>query len=227
MTLLGLLASAFLIGLSGAVMPGPLLTVTIAAALRRGWRAPLWLVAGHGLLELAVVLALAVGLGRFVAHPAVLRGTALVGGAVLVWMGYGAFRTAQHPETVTALLNGTTAAGTEPTAGASAMALAATGAAVSVSNPYWIVWWATIGVTYVLRALEQGSLGLPAFFVGHISSDAAWFVGVGIACAAGRGHLSPGLARGILSACGLVLCGFGALFLLAGLGLVGNGLVAA
>ena len=50
--------TSFVIALSGALMPGPLLTVTISESARRGFVAGPLLIAGHGLLELALVVAL-------------------------------------------------------------------------------------------------------------------------------------------------------------------------
>ena len=45
------------------------------------------------------------------------------------------------------------------------------GIVVSLSNPYWIIWWATVGATFMTQSLELGLLGIGAFYVGHILSD--------------------------------------------------------
>ncbi len=56
--LAGVPVSSFVVALSGALMPGPLLTVTVGEATRRGfWAGPL-IILGHGLLELTLVLLL-------------------------------------------------------------------------------------------------------------------------------------------------------------------------
>ena len=47
--------TSFVVGLSGAMMPGPLLALNIGEAARRGfWAGPL-LVLGHGIVELSLV----------------------------------------------------------------------------------------------------------------------------------------------------------------------------
>ena len=83
----GLFATSLLVGLSGAVAPGPLLTAVIGDVARTGfWTAPL-LVLGHALLELVTVLALARGLARAIRNPTVLRAIAALGGIALLVLG--------------------------------------------------------------------------------------------------------------------------------------------
>jgi len=51
--LAGVPITSFVVALSGALMPGPLLTVTVGEATRRGfWAGPL-IILGHGILEMA------------------------------------------------------------------------------------------------------------------------------------------------------------------------------
>ena len=52
-TMVLLYSSAFVLGLSGAMMPGPLLTYTIRKALAKGWKAGFIITAVHALLEIA------------------------------------------------------------------------------------------------------------------------------------------------------------------------------
>jgi threonine/homoserine/homoserine lactone efflux protein len=49
-----LLAIGFLIGLTGAVVPGPMLFATIEASLRRGWIAGPLIVLGHAAVEVLI-----------------------------------------------------------------------------------------------------------------------------------------------------------------------------
>jgi hypothetical protein len=57
-TLLTIFASSFVIALSGALMPGPLLTATISECSQRGFIAGPLLITGHAILELVLVIAL-------------------------------------------------------------------------------------------------------------------------------------------------------------------------
>ncbi|HEY1405238.1 MAG TPA: LysE family transporter, partial [Spirochaetota bacterium] len=60
--LFSIFGSSFLIALSGAMMPGTLLTVTVAESTRRGMIAGPLLILGHAILEFALLLALLFGL---------------------------------------------------------------------------------------------------------------------------------------------------------------------
>ena len=87
------------------------------------------------------------------------------------------------------------------------------GIALSVSNPYWLLWWCTIGLNYAALALKHGYGGLAAFYTGHIASDLAWYSLVAAGVAAGRRICPPAVYRAVLFACGLALVALGAYFL--------------
>jgi threonine/homoserine/homoserine lactone efflux protein len=67
--LLFIFTTAYMVALSGALMPGPLLTVTIKESLQQGWRTGLLISAGHGLAEIFLLALFALGL----------RGDAVIG----------------------------------------------------------------------------------------------------------------------------------------------------
>jgi hypothetical protein len=89
MVLWGIFISAFLIGFSGAMMPGPMLGVTIDGSLKKGWTAGPLTVLGHGILELILIIIMTFGLKDFFSNPTVAGFIGLFGGAFLAWMGYG------------------------------------------------------------------------------------------------------------------------------------------
>lgn len=64
-TLFTIFASSFIIALSGALMPGPLLTATISESSERGFIAGPMMIAGHAILELGLVIALLAGMAPF------------------------------------------------------------------------------------------------------------------------------------------------------------------
>ena len=80
MSLPALLFAAFGVGFSGALIPGPLLTVNIAESARRGfWTGPI-IIGGHAIAELFVVLALAVGFSTVLASEAAFTIIGILGG---------------------------------------------------------------------------------------------------------------------------------------------------
>jgi threonine/homoserine/homoserine lactone efflux protein len=198
--LAGIPVTSFIVALSGAMMPGPLLTVTVGEAARRGfWAGPLIMV-GHALLELALVLLLLAGVGVWLNRPAVLGAVGVLGAAMLGWMGLGLLKASRHSRLE---FDGETASGLNPVAA---------GVLMSAANPYWLIWWLTIGLGYVMFSMQYGLLGVALFYVGHILADFAWYTLVSGAVAQGRRFLSDGLYRGFLAVCGVFLFGFGGYF---------------
>ncbi|MFA5756141.1 MAG: LysE family transporter, partial [Smithellaceae bacterium] len=91
------------------------------------------------------------------------------------------------------------------------------GILMSVSNPYWIIWWATIGIGYIFYAWQYGLWGVAFFFAGHISADLAWYSFIAGAVARGRHLLTDRLYRRLIGFCALFLIGFAGYFAFAGL----------
>jgi threonine/homoserine/homoserine lactone efflux protein len=97
------------------------------------------------------------------------------------------------------------------------------GIVVSLSNPYWTIWWATIGLGYVIMGLKFGAAGIAVFFLGHICSDFAWYSFVSYGVAGGKRLLSEKVYQGIIAACGVALLLFGVWFFHAGLAALRGG----
>jgi len=87
------------------------------------------------------------------------------------------------------------------------------GVLVSLSNPYWSIWWATIGLGYITSAWEYGIAGLFLFFAGHILADFTWYGVVAVAIARGKKVMSDRLYRGIIAVCGAFLIGLALTFI--------------
>ncbi|MFW6163093.1 MAG: LysE family translocator [Planctomycetota bacterium] len=202
--------SAFVIGLSGAMMPGPLLSACIGYTFEEGFLAggPL-LILGHGVLEAALVAAVLLGLGRVLARKSVGAGIGIVGGGVLLWMGTG----------MTAFVAGGGALGDGASASALPTSPVVAGVLISLANPYWSLWWATIGLKYIALSRERGRLGVAAFGAGHLLSDVGWYLFVAGVVAVFREAevLPPTVYQWVIRACGVVLLGFGVWFLVAGI----------
>jgi threonine/homoserine/homoserine lactone efflux protein len=198
--LAGVPATSFIVALSGAMMPGPLLTVTVGEAARRGfWAGPLIMV-GHALLELALVLLLLAGVGAWLNRPSILGLVGVMGAGMLGWMGLTLMRASRHSRLEF-----------DPQAQTGLHPIMA-GVLLSLANPYWLLWWLTIGLGYVMFAGKYGLPGVALFYVGHILADFAWYSLVSGAVAQGRRFLSDRVYQAFLACCGLFLVGFGGYF---------------
>jgi len=87
----------------------------------------------------------------------------------------------------------------------------------SVANPYWLLWWATVGAKYVFDGLEWGVAGVLAFYSGHILSDLSWNSLLALAMTTGRRLFRGRLYQALFLLCGLFLLGLGGYFLWTGL----------
>jgi len=201
MPLVSVLVTSFLVALSGALVPGPLLMVTVSESPRRGAMTGPLLIVGHGILEGLLVLAILLGLAPILKRPGVFETIALLGAAVLVIMAIQMFR--QLP---TLSLEGG-----ELKARRSSLIL--TGALVSLANPYWSLWWITVGLGYILWSMNYGMWGWITFLGGHLLADFFWYSGISVSVAHGRRFLSLNLYRGLVVSCALFLIAFAGYFL--------------
>lgn len=211
MDIAAIFTTAFLVGLSGAMMPGPLLAVTVGESVRRGfWAGPL-IVLGHALLELLLVALLVLGLAAVLARGEVKIVIGIVGGLFLLYFGWGMTRDALKGRVS---LNFTGDMGyLSDSGGRKGMHPVAAGILVSLSNPYWSMWWATVGLLYITQALQSGKMGMVSFYSGHILADLAWYVLVSAAVAGGRRFINQRVYNGVLVVCGVFILGLGVYFI--------------
>jgi len=204
-TLLGLTASAFVIGLSGAMMPGPVLVGTISWATRRGFRAGPEVVLGHGIIEFPLALLLAAGMAQGLRNPYSLGSVGLLGGLALLFMGGLMLR--DVPRLRLQLEE-------NPSTSASSRWQHPiwSGILLSAANPYFFLWWATAGLAQITASLLWGLGGLVLFYAGHILSDLVWYSFVSAMVATGKRFLPDVLYRGFIAVCALALLFFGLWF---------------
>ncbi|MGB9587119.1 MAG: LysE family translocator [Armatimonadota bacterium] len=204
-----ILILSFLTALSGALMPGPLLTVTIAETIKVGFIASVMIVIGHCVLELATVLGLYLGAGRFLKLKPVIGTITVLGGGMLIWLAWGMIPGNVKLET--------SSVGPLTTLTSN---LVATGMFVSISNPYWILWWATVGLTlfaaFVRESTSSANTLIPigTFYLGHILGDIVWYLVVGAIIASGRSLLNPIAYKIAVQVCGVFLLVLGISFVL-------------
>ena len=190
-----ILISSFLVGLSGAMMPGGLLFVNINETIKRGLFGGVLAITGHALTELLVVIGLSLGLGSFLGRPTIVGTIAIIGGALLAWMAVGTAKTSRVAEL--AITDGSGASHDDAPASNRFGSLTA-GVLATISNPYWILWWTSVGATYVAMTMEQGSAALGAFYIGHIASDYSWYFLISLALVTGKRLISQRVYRGLL-----------------------------
>lgn len=215
---LNIFINAFIIGLSGAMMPGPLLTQNINRSARRGLSAASLIVLGHAILELAVVVGLLYGLDKLITRPTVSGYIGIIGGAVLIWMGFDIIKsTWQGKITLNGEINKAAEQEQQSAPLGNPIGDVLTGMVVSASNPYFLMWWATVGLALFNNSIKSLGKGGPlVFYSGHILADLAWYVLIGVIVVKGKNFIPEKVFRGILIFCGIFLVGYSVKFIIYG-----------
>lgn len=194
--------SSFIVAFSGALVPGPFFTITIGESVKRGFIAGPLIILGHGILELFLVLLLVTGVTPFLSADKTKIAIAVIGGVILLLMGGMMIKDASGARLVmTAESN---RKGLHPVIA---------GVVGSLSNPYWLVWWATAGLGYLVSSARYGFTGVAAFFAGHIAADLSWYSLLSLAVSRGRTLIGDRGYRSMLYGCGFFLMVFGGWFI--------------
>jgi threonine/homoserine/homoserine lactone efflux protein len=206
-------ATFMLISLSGALSPGPLTAMAISEGARAGRWSGSWLAVGHGLIEIPLVFGIAYGLGTWLRQPLVSGLVALIGAGVLLWMGYGLAAGAWQGK-----MRLTGGDGRAP--GALRFGHVPGGIALTIFNPYWIIWWASVGALYVGRVNLLGSslLAVGGLAVTHWLTDLGWLGGLSLLVGSGSGLIGERGYRAVILVCGVFLLAFGVYMLWSGVG---------
>jgi threonine/homoserine/homoserine lactone efflux protein len=197
--------TSFIVALSGAMMPGPLLTVTVSESSRCGFLTGPILIAGHGILELALIIALMFGLAPVLQQETVFVIIALSGSIFLLWMAYGMFQS----------LPSLTLENTSEKRKHQNLLL--TGILLSLANPYWTIWWVSIGLGYIMHSFKFGVWGVLCFFSGHILADLLWYSAISAAVWKGKAFLSDMTYRCLIGGCAVFLVIFSFFFAYSGI----------
>jgi len=153
-----LIAITATVSLSGVLMPGPVLAATIAKGYKDK-HAGLWIGIGHGIIEVPLIVLIGYGLGVFFSYDPVTIAIGIAGGLMLLYLGVNMIRMRHDTEQSEEYLP---------------YPSALVGVIMTIANPYWFLWWATIGAALILFAMELGLVGLAVFAAVHVSCDIGW-----------------------------------------------------
>lgn len=205
-TVLLLLSMGFVVGLSGAVMPGPLLIYTIDESLKKGKWVGAQVIVGHAIVEVGVFLLLLYGLLEFLATDEAVKATALLGGLALILIAVFSLKDLKSRPELT--LDRITREKTK-------YGVIASGMIFSAFNPGFPIWWATAGTSLLMAGFkEMGTFGMVIVLVGHWGADLGWFLFVSMTTSKSAGYIfDKGWYRNIRIILAVVLLLIGAYFL--------------
>ncbi len=195
------LMSVIVISLSGVMTPGPLFAVTIAKGFRNKIAGVL-ISFGHGVIEFPLMFFIYFGFAQLLASSVAQKGIGLLGGLIMIYLGFqmlktknktgGEYENSRHGSLVAGIL--------------------ATGA-----NPYFLLWWATIGAILIRNAAIFGFIGVLVFAVTHWLCDLLWNTFVTLTVFKSRRFWTRRVQKIVFGFCFAVLVGFGVWFIISAL----------
>jgi len=195
--------SSLAIGFSGSMMPGPLLTYTIRQALNHGPISGFIIIAGHALLELLLIVLIFLGFDMILQSDAAQTIIGIGGGLLLVYMG-GRMIFDAIKKRIKIEIDGKRA---------NSKNMVFSGMAISAANPYFIIWWAVIGLGLLLQAYQKYAVwGIIVFYIGHILADFIWYGLVSVVIGKTRKFIKEKPYRIIIMVLGGLLIYFGVSF---------------
>jgi threonine/homoserine/homoserine lactone efflux protein len=195
--------TSFAVGLSGALVPGPMMTVTISDSLKKGFIAGPLVVIGHLIAETALILLIFAGLGWFIGSSTAVFLIGTLGGLMMVLMGYRIVGSSNSLKELT------------DNKISKSYGSVISGILTSLSNPFFFIWWATIGWAFMFKGLElAGVFGVLGFLVGHWTSDISWFSLISFFTSRGSQIMTEKHYKILMKASGLFLIILGLYFLL-------------
>jgi threonine/homoserine/homoserine lactone efflux protein len=192
------LLSAILISLSGVMSPGPLFAVTIAKASREK-NAGILISLGHGVVEFPLMFLIYFGFAWVFTSDFTQKAIGLVGGALMIYLGFRMLKTQRETEEKSSYFK---------------YGSIASGILATVGNPYFLLWWATIGAFLVMNAALFGLIGFSIFAVIHWSCDLVWNIFVSLMVFKSRRFWTKRVHEIVFGFCFIILTGFGAWFII-------------
>jgi threonine/homoserine/homoserine lactone efflux protein len=198
---------SFLVALTGAITPGPLLTFTIYKSLKqeKGYLAGIFILLGHATVELILILVLLAGASVLFQNLIFLTLIGIVGGFFLIIFGILVIReNFKADPNVDLNLKDNNLKGYK---GNSFIG----GIIVSLSNPYWTFWWTVIGLGFLVNfnITFATPIGLLLFFMGHELGDIVWYLPISTFVSLGGKTLNPKIYKYVLLACAGFMVVFG------------------
>ncbi len=188
---------AALISLSGVLSPGPITAVTVS----KGTEHPLtglYVAIGHAIVELPLMILIAVGLDKYLQINWVRVAIGVLGGLFLFKMGLGLLKNIFSTKIGYDNFNYTPIQA---------------GVILSISNPYFLIWWTTVGAMLLSGAYQFGMVGVILFMLIHLGCDFLWYIFLSSLTFKGGQFFGQRLQQVLFAICGLFLLFFSGKFL--------------
>jgi threonine/homoserine/homoserine lactone efflux protein len=150
-----------IISASGVMSPGPLFAANITYGLRQGTKAGIKIAIGHSFVELPLVILLGIGVLSLEIFPEFKTVISILGAITLFVFAFIQIKSTlkKNEKSETKLKQGPII----------------TGVLLSALNPFFIIWWLTIGLKLISDAMAIWAfVGILIVFVLHVWMDFVW-----------------------------------------------------
>jgi threonine/homoserine/homoserine lactone efflux protein len=186
-----------MISISGVLSPGPM----TAAVIQQGSRSKLTgvhIALGHGVVEMPLIFFIFLGASSLFKLEWIRILIGLAGGLYLLYMA----KDLLMPSKIR-----------EDKENDKVPSSFYSGILLSIGNPYFLLWWGTIGAGLVISSLKFGLAGLVLFAIFHWLCDLIWYSFLSLASFKGMEMLGTGFYKKVNILCGIVMIFYGGVFI--------------
>ena len=195
--ILAVLGLTVFLSLTGVMMPGPVFAATVVKGYKDA-KAGIPIALGHGVIEFPLMVGVFF-VASWLEDPILLAVIGIVGGLFLLVMGYQMIRFRESEEKEYMPYNSFVA-----------------GMVTTLTNPYFFLWWATVGFSLIVMAAAYGVIVIIVFAIVHWSCDLAWNTLVSYTVNRSKKFWTPRTRTSVFVVCGGLLILFGFYFIVSG-----------
>lgn len=184
------LLTVVFISLSGVMMPGPVSAAVILKG-RENKFSGVYTALGHLLVEGPLIFLIYFGLVRFLKSPLLQNTLTIGGGLFLLLLGEEVLRKRKKKRF--------------PLSSSATFI----GFLTTLLNPYFLLWWATVGVVLIIKSIPFGGRGVFLFLVFHWGCDLGWLSFLSFFSHRTKGLWGGKMERVLLFFASFILLGFG------------------
>jgi threonine/homoserine/homoserine lactone efflux protein len=189
-----------IISASGVMSPGPLFAANITYGLKQGTKAGIKIAIGHSIVELPLVILLGIGIFSLEIFPEFKTIISILGAITLFVFAFIQIKSTlkKNKKSETKLKQGPII----------------TGVLLSALNPFFIIWWLTIGLKLISDAMAIWAfVGILIVFVLHVWMDFVWLGSTAFLISKSKKIISNTNYKIIMLALSAILIYFGITFL--------------
>ncbi len=198
MELIFFLAKVVGISLSGVMAPGPVTAAAIATGARNRFAGALMAI-GHGIVEFPLIILITLGMDTILKSTITRIVIGFAGGLFLLFMSLQMIRSLSRTQ--------------EQQVKVTRSGPLVAGIVLSGGNPFFLIWWASVGLNLAMTAANFGIWAFALFAILHWLCDLIWLSLLSWASFKGSELLEPRNQRIVLLICSLALSGFGLFFI--------------